>query len=139
VKLHLGCVDVQYTNSKEGETTFEVAQILEKKYHVMDIFYEMHTADIAKELESRIAGAIERAFAGHKSPNLFTAMDPFFGIEEKFREYIDREEHGIKLKRISKPVAGGRKKRQYKKVETPLPAFVYSGLYRYNFRAWIEK
>ena len=135
MRLCLGVVDIPYAD-KEGETTYEVAQLLEKKYAVMGTFFEMHGKDIAADLESGIAGAIENAFAGAASKDIFAgAMSK---TEQRFKEYIDKEEHGIRLKKHDAPKAGGRKKRQYRKVKNTT-AFIWSGLYRMSFRSWITE
>ena len=136
MKLNLGVMDVPYSHSAEGETTFEVAEILENKYSVMQIFLDMHMQDIATDLENGIAGAIDNAFMGNPSKDLFAGA--MSRTEERFRQYIDTEEHGIRLKKQDAPKAGGRKKRQYKKVERVTP-FIYSGLYRISFRSWITE
>ena len=137
MKIVLGVVDVAYTDSKEAETTGDVAELLEEKYGVMQTFFDLHQSDIVKALENGIAGAIENTLAGKESK-----ADVFLGaygnIENQFHNYIDFQEHGIRLKKQDAPLAGPRKKRQYKKVEATLP-FVATGLYRQMFKVWIEK
>jgi len=135
MRLCLGVVDIPYAD-KEGETTYEVAKLLEEKYAVMGTFFDIHGKDIAEDLESGIAGAIEDAFAGVASRNIFAgAMSK---TEARFKEYIDKEEHGIRLKKHDAPKAGGRKKRQYRKVKNT-NAFIWTGMYRMSFRSWITE
>ena len=138
MKIQLGVIEQKYTDSKSGKTTYDVAKILEGKYHVMQIFFDMHGADIAKELEERVEGELTKLMAGHKSANFLNELDPLTETEQKFREYIDNSEHGIQLKKLLKPQAGGRKKMQYRKVDK-VTAFIWSGLYRQCFRAWITR
>jgi len=135
MRLNLGVIDIPYRNA-EGTSTGDVAEILEDKYQVMQRFFDMYDKDIVKDIEDGIAGAIENAFAGQKNPNLFAGS--MSKTEKRFRNYLDKEEHGIQLKKHKAPKAGARKKMQYKKVEHTT-AFVSSGLFRLNFKAWIEE
>lgn len=136
MKLHLGVVDQNYTDHTESISTGEVADLLEEKYHVMEIFFDMHKKDIAGYLEDSIAGAIENTLGGAKVVNPFSSATG--KIEKKFRDYIDSQEHGIQLKKHKAPKAGARKKRQYVKVKE-VTSFIDSGLFRGSFKSWIEK
>ena len=135
MKLVLGVVDLPYTDHTQSETTGEVAEILEEKYHVMETFFDMHKKDIADAIGQSVAGALVNARAGQtmKRDIFLSAMDK---TEKMFKRYIDSEQHGIKLKKHDAPKAGARKKRQYKKVSAVV-AFVDSGLMRKSFKSWI--
>ena len=138
MKLHLGIIDLPYSDRPESETTVKVAELLEEKYGVMQKFYDIHGGDIAADIADGIAGALENIIAGKKNANLFAgAMSK---TEKRFRGYIDNQEHGIHLKKMEpgQAKAGARKKRQYKRVKETT-AFVDSGLYRKMFRSWIEE
>lgn len=135
MKLNLGVVDIPYTDHPESGTTGDVAEILEEKYKVMEIFFDLYGKEIAQDLENDIAGAIENAFAGGQVKNLFG--ESMSKCERRFRAYIDKQEHRIKLKKMDAPKAGARKKQQYKKVKHTTP-FIDSGLYRRSFKAWTE-
>src|ERR1700722_17077612 len=107
LRLTLGVVDVAYAHTPpeirtakaslkkarkapktnappENITTGDVATLLEKKYHPMEIFAEIHQADIAKDLEESLAGALENILVG--AP---VDMKPFdaatSSIEDRFR------------------------------------------------------
>ncbi|HET8686810.1 MAG TPA: hypothetical protein VFM18_09110 [Methanosarcina sp.] len=134
MRLNLGVQDTPYSNKPE-ETTGAIAEILEEKYNVMQIFFDLHEKDIAKDLEDGIAGALENAFAGGKV-NLFA--EAMGKTEDRFRKYLDYQEHGISLKKMLAPKAGPRHKMQYKKVEKTT-AFISTGLYRLNMKAWITE
>jgi hypothetical protein len=74
-KLHLGVVDVAYTEDGKAVTTGEVAEILEANYGVMRVFVELHEKDIAAELEQQLVGLIETAAQG--------------GLQKKGSEQLD--------------------------------------------------
>jgi hypothetical protein len=134
MKLVLGVVEVPYAEGRED--TGEVAEILEGKFHVMQTFVDMKMDQIVGFIENGIVGALESqllgAPAGHDTYG--SAMSE---VEELFHTYIDKEEHGIQTKAKLAPKAGARRKRQYRQVASKI-TFVDSGLYRNNFKAWIE-
>jgi hypothetical protein len=132
--LHLGVEDIAYADGPQK--TSDVAEILEEKFHVMQIYADQNEDRIAQFIEDGVAGALESVLAG--APINFDVFgSAIANIEDRFIEYIDGEEHGIKTKSKESPKAGARKKRQYKKV-TNKTTFVDSGLYRNNFKAWVD-
>ena len=134
--LHLGVDPEDVAYAEAGVTVGDVAQILEDKFHVMQIFADQNEDKIALFIEDGVAGALESVLSG--APERFdvfgSAME---NIKGRFHEYIDGSEHGIKLKKMDAPKAGSRKKRQYRKVTHTL-AFYDTGRYEGNFKAWIE-
>lgn len=63
--LHLGVLDVPHGGEKESLSTGDVAEILEEKYHIMEIFYEQHVEDvIVPALEENLQGQFERMLSG---------------------------------------------------------------------------
>lgn len=134
MKISLGVVEHPYSDS--GKETGDVAEILESKYHVMEIFAEKKKDFIADALAESYVGAIENAFAGGpQDVSIFaSAME---NITDEFHEFIDREESGIHTKAKDAPLAGGRKKRQYRRVKAKT-TFVDTGLYRNSFIAWVK-
>lgn len=136
MKISLGVMEIPYAD--DGKNTGEVAEILEGKFHVMQIFADKNLDKIAGYIEDGIAGALESVAAGApENFNVFgSAME---NITDRFHEYIDNEEHGIltKEKKYGTQKAGARKKRQYRKA-TNKTTFVDSGLYRNNFVAWVN-
>jgi hypothetical protein len=135
MKLSLGVVEVPYADIT-GQDTGEVASLLEAKYGVMQGFVDRNMDHIAGSIEDGIAGALESVLAG--APENFNVFgSAMSNIEDRFHDYIDREEHGIRTKAKDEPKAGARKKRQYRKASGKT-TFVDSGLYRNNFKAWIN-
>ncbi len=160
--LHLGVVDVAYgdIDASGANTTGEVAEILETKYHVMRIFAEKNMGLIEKAVADALQGEMETSRTRGRKPtisNLYTQK-----IDQRFREFLtNREiekilpftiqaaEQGISHRfkdisgkgvRVSDIVAG--KASGYQKVlkmkRNPRPAFVDTGLYRQSFISWID-
>lgn len=130
--LNLGVTDVPYAH-KDGQTTGEVAQILEDKYGVMQGFVDKHEEFIAKSIEDSVAGELESLLMGKTevSDPFQTAMGK---IETRFRDYLTKEETGFRPKT---QLTGSRFKRQYRRTTKKI-AFVDTGLYRRNFKAWVS-
>lgn len=157
--LHLGVVDVPYVDAetpaasrkrlKAGKppapnelTTGDVAEILEAKYHVMEVFFNLHQEDVAKDLEKSVAGALETLFAGGP-----IYVDPFGGatskIEERFRDFLTNRE----MERLGYPGVptqaaidgvNHRKKHPYSSKNLRRPSFVDTGLYQASFKAEVD-
>ena len=86
MKLHLGVID--YPHGNDGSiTTGDLAEILESKYHPMEIYYEEHQNEIAKDLADSVAGAIESLMLGAPP-----SLDPFgeanTNIANGFKRFI---------------------------------------------------
>lgn len=124
----------------EVTTTGDVAEILEAKYHVYEIFYLLHEDDIAKEMVEAYGAALEGVFAG--AP---TSGDPFDRAAEKiftmFQTFIDQKEMdtlgypGVPTKASLEGVSHRFKKKQSKPGR---PSFQDTGLYEANFKAWLQ-
>ncbi|OYV61587.1 MAG: hypothetical protein B7Z69_00550 [Actinobacteria bacterium 21-73-9] len=150
--LRLGVVDIPYVRrptavavnraakgSGEPATTGSVAQILEDRYHVMEVFYETHAEVIGDQIANSIAGAIETLNMGG------TPADPFAsaaeGLREQFHDFISSaaiEGLGIPgvptkaaLEGVNHRLKSGRGLRR--------PSFRDTGLYQASFRAWTEQ
>lgn len=153
MKLHLGVVDVPYgpppkpnrkskLKSTSAMTTGDVAEILEAKYHPMEIFFETKKQKIAKELESGLAGTLESLLMGAPP-----TVDPFGSATEKiadmFKDFLTNREMerlgypGVPTKaalsgvnhRLLHPFAKANKRR---------PSFVDTGQYQASARAWVD-
>jgi hypothetical protein len=144
--LHLGVADVPYadpgTKKKSGSlTTGDVAEILEAKYGVMGHFVDLHGADIARELENSVLGAIESLIAGAPASHdaFGTATSE---IEEIFRAMLSNRELD-KLGIPGVPTAAAKRgvshrfKRPYAR-RKERPSFIDTGLYQDSFKAWVE-
>ena len=135
--LHLGVIDVPYAR-RGGKTTGDVAEILEAKYHVMEVFYRQNDAHVARSLEKSVAGALESLLLG-APPSIDAFGAGTSRIEDRFKQFLSRREieklgypgvpTGAALRGVShrfKKKRGGRR-----------PSFIDTGLYQSSFKAWV--
>jgi hypothetical protein len=139
-KLVLGVIDVPYEDGKT--TTGDVAEILEGKYHVMEIFYLERREQIEALIAGQAAAALQNLLTGSMQYG-----DPIFDvtqqIDELFRDFLDADEISAILpitQQITAAQIGknSRKKSGYNKNNEARPAFIDSGLFQSSFRSWIE-
>jgi hypothetical protein len=153
--LHLGVNDIPYVNApRKGQnkptadtkTTGDVGEILEAKYHVMEIFANVHEADIVSDLESGLAGALENLLMGAPP-----STDPFGAaaskIEGRMKDFITNREMdalgypGVPTQAALDRAAGkARSSRKSKKRKSNAEAvsFYDSGLYQSSMKAWVD-
>lgn len=141
MKLHLGVVEVPYAG-QGGQTTGDVAEILEDKYGVMATFFALRGNEIAGALEEGLKAQIENVVLGAPiSPAPFRgACDD---IEALFRGMLDARAFdgvipGVPTEAALKGV-DHRKKRPYLKANPARPSFRDTGLYQANFAVWVEE
>lgn len=169
MKLHLGVVDIPYavqvpegarrvvhrvtkggavsTHTAAptgGETTGDVAQILEERYHVMELFYEEVGADkIAEALAHSARGALESLMMGAPPENISLTAEAEGEIEGAFKLFLDQREldhvgPGVPTAAALKGV-NHRLKHPYAKDNPERPSFIDTGTYQTSFKAWVEK
>ena len=118
----------------------EVAGFLEAKYHIFEIFFELHAEDtVAPALENSLQGALESVLMGAPA-----SLDPFGGamsaIEDRFRVFIDTKEMdalgypGVPTKASIK----GIRRRFKNRLDPGRPSFQDSSLFESSVRAWVE-
>jgi hypothetical protein len=149
VKLHLGVLEVPYDDGKA--TTGEVADILEEKYHIMEVFVEElgdaigdAFAEAAKNaLQDLMSGVpmVQASYIGGGANFVLTA-DATQEIETAFRMFIDQQEldgvvPGVPTQASLKGI-NHRLAHPYAKANQPRPSFRDTGLYQSSFRAWTE-
>lgn len=149
--LHLGVIDLPYVAAPPAGrrrkktvggtvTTGDVAGFLEAKYHVMEVFAELHAEDtIAPALESSLAGALESILMG--AP---LSIDPYgsatSAIEDRFRQFIDQKEMDA-LGYPGVPTRAsiiGIRRRFKNRLDPGRPSFQDTGLMESSFRAWVD-
>ena len=150
--LHLGVVEVPYNEPLPAgkrrrkkvaagtQTTGDVAEWLENKYHVMEAFFELHQDAIALDLEDGLAGTLEGLAMGAPP-----SADPFGAaaskIKERFSKFLESKEMdtlgypGVPTKASREGVSHRFKNRR----GTPgRPSFVDTGAYENAFLAWVD-
>lgn len=161
--LHLGVVDVPYAPPQQAPrkapkrpgkararrarqnqniTTGDVAEILEAKYHVMEIFYEEHQADVANDLAESMKNAVESLLLGAPP-----SLDPFgaatSSIENRMKQFLsNREMESLGYPGVPTMAAlmgvSHRFKNPYKR-RAARPSFVDTGLYMASMKAWVTR
>jgi hypothetical protein len=135
-------VDLPYEHESGGKTTGEVAEILEAKYHVMEVFYEVDEDEIVGFLAESLQGALEDHMGGAPA-----GRDPFAAgaeqIKARFDIFITQEEivgrgvPGVPTKAARRGVS-----HRFKSKKNPSggrPSFVDTGLYLSSFVAWMTR
>lgn len=123
------------------KTTGDVATILEDKYHIEEVFFELHRNQIVGALETSLSGALENLLAGAPATISGTAEGES-KIETMFKQYLSNREmdalgvKGVPTKAAQKGVSH-RFLHPYAK-RPPRPSFIDTGLMQANFRAWVE-
>lgn len=162
--LHLGVNDVPYTSAgavtprrvvhrrnragmtetftapaQGAEMTGDVAVWLEHRYHIMEIFFELHQDDIAEALTESMSGALDNLLMG--APSTGNPLDAgLLVVENLFRKFLsEREIEFLGFPGIPTMAAKlGVNHRLKQKRGAPRPSFIDTGLYQANFRAWID-
>jgi|ERR1700731_401988 len=162
--LHLGVVDIPYvTNVPEpqrrvstrqkrggpvkaqpskppsgGETTGDVAEILEEKYGVMEVYYELHQADVVAALEESLEDQIDSLMSGAPvDTDAFGAAAS--RIEAGFRDFLDRSEMAYLVPGVPTQAAQDGVNHRLKLKKGPTrPSFVDIGLYQSSMKAWVD-
>jgi hypothetical protein len=140
MELHLGVIDIPY-NDPDGSstTTGDVAEFLEAKYHVMELFFIEHEQEIAEALAQAMANQIELLVKGAPAP-----ANPFEVAEQQifvlFDRFISTEEIAkINPDTPTQAAVEGRSKRRKGGKGPRRVSFRDTGQYMAAFRAWIEQ
>ena len=155
--LHLGVIDISYGpppsagKRRKGhnsiaaniKTTGDVADILEAKYHIMEVFFEDLGIDlIAKSLEKSVEDAMNDIAAGAPPQGIRLTQQAEQEMETAFRIFIDQQEldgvvPGVPTAAALKGVSH-RLSHPYAKGNPSRPSFRDTGQYQASFRAWID-
>jgi hypothetical protein len=137
--LHLGVVDVPYA-VKDGTTTGQVARWLEDRYHVMEIFSEIHGQEIADAMAQSMADAVDGLMMGAPvSGNPLAAAESV--IDVAFKKFIDTKEMDhLGIPGVPTKAAKDGVSKRFKSGFGPKnrPSFQDSGLYETDFKAWVD-
>jgi len=142
--VHLGVVDVAYTEDDKLTTTGKVAGILEANYGVMRTFVELHEDEIGDELVNQLMGMLESAKQGKLDEDIAERVADihFPKIQAMFRNYLDAGEWEKTSGQPTQVALDGVRhshKRPYANGKGPRPSFIDTGLYRSSFRTWVSK
>lgn len=141
MKLHLGVIDIPYDHTDKGTTTGDVAEILEAKYHPMEIFYALHQQQIADDVAGGVEGVLETLMMTGKVQDLEVALQGACSkIDERFKDFLSNKEmESIGVPGVpTKAALAGKTSRKKRKKGSPRPSFIDTGLYQASFKSWVD-
>lgn len=137
MKLHLGETDIPY--QEDSATTGDVAEILERKYHIFQSFVALHGSEIAEAMGEAMQDSLENVLMGAPPVgNPLLAAES--RIETLFRDMLSNRE----LERLgipgvpTKAALEGRSKRFKRRKGPPRPSFIDSGQMQAAMKVWSE-
>ena len=140
--LNLGVMVIPYRNATdkaESVTTGDVAQWLERRYRIMEVFVRVHHKVIENALAGSVEGALEALIMKRR-------IKPFARgtavIETRFKRFISSRE----VERVGIPgtpthaaLMGFSHRRKHPYARGPRrPSFRDTGLYMSSFKAWVS-
>ena len=155
--LHLGVIEVPYVQAPSKRrkkraaqvTTGDVAEWLERRYHIFEIFYQQHADDIvAPAIDDSLQGAIESILLGAPPTN-----NPFgtatSKIADGLKQFIATGEMetlgypGVPTQAARDRAAGKRRGARFKTAQATgankaAVSFIDSGLYEGSITAWVD-
>ena len=138
--LHLGVVVQPYAyKGRKGITTFDVAQILEKKYGIMSVYWRVREKQNIAALEHSVAGAIESRFMG--APRVDPLAAACQQIQSGFKDFIaskQAETVGIPGTPTKAALMGINHRKKNPRTGVRRPSFLDTGLYMASFRVWVD-
>jgi hypothetical protein len=168
MKLHLGVIDMPYSNPNKGykkhkshkrnealkseeqkiETTGSVAEDLEVRYHIMAIFFAWKQNKIADSMAETMAHALESVLMGgpvqEKPSSLLGSTESM--IDTEFKQFLSSQEAEVVLTSFgidgvpTKAALDGINHR-FKNPITGIrrPSFIDTGLYQATFKSWFDE
>lgn len=138
--LRLGVIDVPYTE-KDGATTGDVAEILEAKYGVYEVFYENNAQAVGDALTEGFQGSLESVIMGRQM-TLEQAFDPGTAtIDTLFKNWLSSGAiESLGIPGVPTKASQDRKSSRFKKGKSPRtrPSFIDTGLYESSFKSTVE-
>ena len=151
--MHLGVIDIPYAtppSASKGRkkaaapkvmTTGDVAEVLENKYHIMEIFFEDVGHDlIANAIAHSYSNAIENLVMG-APVGLSPTAEATTEIEAAFKLFLSQKEldglqPGVPTEASLRGVSH-RFEHPYAK-RPSRPSFIDTGLYQSSFHVWFD-
>ncbi len=141
MKLSLGVEDFAYSDpdAPGAVTTHQVAEILEAKYHVMEVFYELRKRKIAEDIGKKLSGTIKSIAQGKPVKQALNDVH-LSAVEEMFKDYLSADEwQQVSGKVIMAARMGVTHRKGKKRRGSPRPAFIDTGTYQQSFRAMLTR
>jgi len=121
-------------------TTGDVAEILEAKYHIFEIFYREHEQDVANDVTDSMRGAVESYLMGAPL-NLNPFGSATSSIENRMKQFLANSEmEKIGFPGVPTQAAIEGISHRFKNPRTGVrrPSFVDTGLYLASMTAWVD-
>jgi hypothetical protein len=137
-RVKRGKIDAPRTPSNQ-QTTGDVAEVLEAKYHVMEVFADLHEDVIVSAFEESLGDALQSLIQGAPPTMSFSAAAES-AIEDRFRQFLSNREMdetatpGVPTKAARDGVSH-RFAHPYAK-RPSRPSFIDTGLMQANFKVW---
>jgi hypothetical protein len=126
-------------------TTGEVAEVLERRFHVFETFVKMHGDLIKEAVGEALRGRLENAMMGMPDNNPGKLVPDMWlsRIEERFKDFLDNREMdgrvpGVPTKAAQRGV-NQRLAHPFRKGNPPRPSFISSGQYQNSVRVWASE
>lgn len=137
--LHFGVIDLPYSYGTKGQTTGDVAEILEDKYGIMQAYYDAYEQEVVDAITKGFSDSLESLLSGAPARS-----DPFAGamakVEAGFKQALSNREFdgltGVPTQAALDGVSHRRKHPYAKRASRP--SFIDTGLYQSSFKAWID-
>lgn len=141
--LHLGVLVHPYEKYSKGQTTGDVAEILEDKYGIMQTWWNLHGQEVADKMADGVQAATDALMENRpRLENPFNAaMDYAENSFKTFLSSMEAERSGIPGTPTKAALKGvsHRKAHPYRKANPRRPSFIDSGLYEASFKAWLTQ
>lgn len=136
--INFGVINQVYDYGEDpGKTTFEVAEDLEQRYGIMRTFYNLHKAQVQREvvrlLTNQLADAIQFDAPMHDEALLSETVARF----QLFLTSHEVEHQGIKGVPTLAALEGVNSRLKTRD-DPGRPSFIDGGLYETSFMAWVE-
>jgi hypothetical protein len=120
-------------------TAVDVANILENKYGILDLFSKYYIDEIMQPITSSFNDTMLEVLTGEykstKEPILQKMRPKAREIENLFREFLNNEEMNGRVGGVPTQAALTGKGRRTRR---PGPSFVDTGIYKASFRVWLD-
>lgn len=121
-------------------TAKKVANILEAKYGIVDVFNEVYEEEITSLVHENFKQVAEKVLArkGETTRLMKDLMKPSSKkIEQMFKQFLDMEEMNGLVPGVPTKASHGKLRKRGRTIR-PYPSFERTGIYKASFRCWID-
>lgn len=152
--LHLGVLDIPYVHFDEGkkkkkkgkksagsQTTGDVAEWLEDKYHIMQVFALNYEKELADDLAEAYRDSLETYMLGGPLAPVTTLAEGTGSIEDRFKKFLSSKEiesMGIPGVPTLAAIEGVNHRMKGNRGPPNRPSFIDTGQYEAAFKAWVD-